>query len=420
MKNFIAISIIILVLILSATPAFSSHEDNPVDTNNFRTRGLQKLEQDKQNDYFVIMDAIYSGLEEYAWNLGGKYLAGYVPTKLSEYAIKGLANNPAWTMLNKAKLSYLVISESYDVFHDALTLQIMYIGVIRDDFIAKRARAVHTIEAFQSSRKLAHHLGEQGRSENTLPSKEDINKLMNMAKNNSTSMTISNLKDSRLHWTTKYSYIWLYPRNVLFDYFIDENIGIIKHQPEIFHVYVMARYGVEQNYLPWHFSEESVTYITTRDGVPLREKPLGNDTISDRIPSKGTKVDIDALTYNIHGNLWALTSEGYAIYTGNLEYFFEEPEPEPEVNNLTGLVFQVNDKYIRVNLTDYAAAYYEESELYEYLIDGNQHPIIIAVQSNEKYILLEEYAKNYFIYKSVSSAITKSVVAKLDTIELSF
>lgn len=99
----------------------------------------------------------------------------------------------------------------------------------------------------------------------------------------------------------------------------------------------------------------------------------------------------------------------------------EEPEPEMPQYRLQGIVVEVGGDMVRVDLVAYATAYaFQNSELFQYLRDGNQNPLIIAVESEAGYILLQEYAKNYFKYGSVSMAIENSKTEKLNTMEAPF
>ncbi|MGM0652194.1 MAG: InlB B-repeat-containing protein [Bacillota bacterium] len=99
-----------------------------------------------------------------------------------------------------------------------------------------------------------------------------------------------------------------------------------------------------------------------------------------------------------------------------------EPEAEAEEHNLNGVVIEVGDDLVRVDLDVYARAYYlgDDSPVFDYLKDGNQSPVIMALQSAAKYILIEEYAKNYHLYDSVSIAIENSTTVDLVTIEIPF
>lgn len=105
----------------------------------------------------------------------------------------------------------------------------------------------------------------------------------------------------------------------------------------------------------------------------------------------------------------------------SLEEAEEESESDLQEQRLSGVVVEVGDDMVRVDIIDYAWAFHnQDSALFEYLKDDNQFPIIRAVQSEMGYILIGEYAKNYHIYGCVSVAIENSTLVELDTIEAPF
>ncbi|MBE6931368.1 MAG: hypothetical protein E7463_13935, partial [Ruminococcaceae bacterium] len=64
---------------------------------------------------------------------------------------------------------------------------------------------------------------------------------------------------------------------------------------------------------------ETGGYRVIKDDVPLRTKPTSN-LKGVKFLDKGDQITIKSVYYNDVGNLWGTTSDGYAIYMGNVEY----------------------------------------------------------------------------------------------------
>lgn len=157
------------------------------------------------------------------------------------------------------------------------------------------------------------------------------------------------------------------------------------------------------------------TYLENETVVIIANAADGYDFIGWTV--NGTVIsESEQYQFQIEGNL-----ELTANFEAGVEEIGSEPEPEPQEKSLVGIVVEVGGDLVRVDLADFAAAYYnQDCDLYIYLCDGNQYPGITAVQSDDGYILLEEYAKNYYLYRCVITAIENSVSVELEIIEAPF
>lgn len=154
------------------------------------------------------------------------------------------------------------------------------------------------------------------------------------------------------------------------------------------------------------------TYLENETVVIIANAADGYDFIGWTV--NGTVIsESEQYQFQIEGNL-----ELTANFEAGVEEIDSEPEPEPQEKSLVGIVAEVDGDLVRVDLADFAAAYYnQDCDLYIYLCGGNQYPGIAAVQSDDGYILLDEYARNYYIYRCVETAIDNSASVELDTID---